>query len=309
MGNPIVSSDFTRLLDDVLTEVAESSAKFMDLKSMIPSLFMEASSDKAWEEFFEVGGVPDIQEFTGTIPYLAVAPGFHKKIEHREYAGGLQIERKLLDDKRYSVLEERTSGLMESAYRVREKKAARAWQYAFSTSFDFMTSEEGVAWCSNSHTTKSGVSTSSGFDNLNTTALSKTAVAAARLAMRRFKTDIGERFEVSDDLWLIVPDNLADTAEEIAGTIKGLDTGDGNINPQYGRYRVIPYLRLDDVDTNNWFMVDGQRLKKELIFYDRIKPEYKTDVDFDTYRGLQAVYMRISYGWKDWRSVLGSQVS
>ena len=81
MGNPIGSSDFTRLLDDVLTEVAESSAKYMDLKSMIPTLFEQIDSEKAWEEYFEVGGVPDIQEFTGTIPYLAIAPGFHKKIE------------------------------------------------------------------------------------------------------------------------------------------------------------------------------------------------------------------------------------
>jgi len=309
MGNPVVSSDFTRLLVDDLREVAESAKKFADLNSMIPQLFNVATSDSAWEEFFEVGGVPDIQEFTGAIPYLAIAPGFHKKIEHREYAGGLQIERKLLDDKKYGVLENRASGLMESAMRVREKKGARAWQYAFSIAFDFMTSEEGVAWCSNSHTTKSGVSTSTGFDNLNTTALSKTSVATARLNMRRFKTDIGERYEVSDNLALVVPDNLVDTAEEIAGTIKSLDTGDGNINPQYGRYKIIPYLRLDDVDTNNWFLVDMSRLKQELIFFDRIPAEYKTTIDFDTYRNLQAVYMRVSYGWKDWRSILGSQVS
>lgn len=309
MGNPIVSSDFTRLLDERLREVAESAKKFAELKSMIPRLFKVADSASAFEEFFEVGGVPDIQEFTGTINYLAVAPGFYKKIEHREYAGGLQIERKLLDDKKYGVLENRATELMQSAMRVREKKAARAWQYAFSTAFDYMTSEEGVAWCSNSHTTKSGVSTTTGFDNLGTTALSKTAVATARLAMRRFKTDIGERFEVSDNLALVVPDALADTAEEIVGTTKSLDTGDGNINTQYGRYEVISYLRLDDVDTNDWFLVDMDRLKKELIFFDRIPAEYKSTIDFDTYRSLQAVYMRLSYGFTDWRSVYGSQVS
>lgn len=246
------SSKFARLLDTRLREVAESRKEYMDLRSMLSRIYRMESSDSALEEFYEVGGVPDIAEFTGAINYLSVAPGYYKKIEHREYAGGLQIERKLLDDKKYAVLESRAEELMASAMRVREKKGARLLQYAFSTAFDYETSEEGVALCSNSHSTKSGVSTTTGFDNLNTTALSPTAVATARLNMRRFKTDIGERFEVSDNLALIVPDALADTAEQIVRTPKSLQTSDGDVNMQYGRYEVINYVRLDDVDTNNW---------------------------------------------------------
>ena len=45
------------------------------------------------------------------------------------------------------------------------------------------------------------------------------------------------------------------------------------------------------------------------MFFDRISPEYKTTIDFDTYMILQAIYMRISYGFTDWRSVFGHQVS
>lgn len=56
-------------------------------------------------------------------------------------------------------------------------------------------------------------------------------------------------------------------------------------------------------------LVDLDRIKKDFVFFDRIPAEYKTTIDFDTYRNLQAVYMRLSYGWLNWRGILGSQVS
>jgi len=201
-------------------------------------------SDSAWEEFYSVGAVPDIPEFNGKISYLGIAPGYHVKIEPKEYAGGIQAERKLIDDKKYSVLDNRAAGLMTAAQRTREKLGVRTFANAFSAAFDFMTSEEGVALCSSSHTTKAGTSTASGFDNAGTSALSKTSVAATRLLMRQFRNDISERIDMSDNLALIVPDNLADTAYEIVNTPKSLDTAEGNVNPQYKRHTVIPYLRL-----------------------------------------------------------------
>lgn len=309
MAHPLTSSAFRKLLDSRLTEVFEEDAKKAELASMIPRLFNEATSDSAWEEFFYVTGAPDVPEFHGKLAYLPIYPGWHKKIEHKEYAAGIAAERKLFDDNMYGVLEDNASKLARSSMRVREKKGARAFQYAFSTAFDYMTSEEGVALCSTSHTVKTGVSTTSGFNNLSTTALSKTAVATARIKMRQMKTDIGERFERGENWGLIVPDNLAETAFEIAMTPKSLDTGDGNVSFHYQRYEIIVYPRLDDVDSNNWFLIDLDNIKDSLIFYDRIRPDYENTVDFDTKQLLQSVYFRLSYGWKDWRWIDGSQVS
>lgn len=253
MANPLTSSQFVRLLDKRLREVSE--AKFKELPSMIPQLYRMLPSEGAFEEFYEIGSLPDIPEFSGKLEYISQSPGFYTKIEPKEYAGGVAFERKLLDDKKYAVMDGRAEMLAESAHRVQEKLGVRPFAYAFSSAFDFMTSEEGVSLCSSSHTTKSGTSISSGFDNSDTSALSKSSVAATRIAMRQFRNDISERIIIEPDT-LIVPDNLFDTALEITGTQKGLDNAEGNINPQYGRFKVIPYLRLDDYDTNNWFMVD-----------------------------------------------------
>lgn len=307
MGSPLDSAQFVRLLDKRLREVAED--KYSQLPTMIPKFFNVMTSESAWEEFYSVGGVPDIPEFNGKLTYLPIIPGWHKKVEHKEFAGGIVAERKLIDDKKYSVLENRAQKMMVAAQRTQEKQGVRVFAYSDSVAFDYMTSEEGVALVSSSHTTKAAVSTSSGFDNSGTTAISPTAVAATRIAMRKFRNDDGERIEVGDDLAIVCPDDLADRAEEIVGTQKSIDTGDGNINPQYGRYEVIPYMRLSDFDTNNWGMVWKSQMKEDLAWYDRIKPEPKNTVDFDTYQLKQAVYFRNSYMWKDWRWIYWHIVS
>ena len=107
----------------------------------------------------------------------------------------------------------------------------------------------------------------------------------------------------------MVPDALADYANEISGSSQKPDTANNNINPQYKRYTVIPYMRLDDTDTNDWYLVDLDSMKRNAAWFDRIPPEYKNTVDFDTYVFLQAVYGRFSMGWRDWRMIAKSTVS
>jgi len=313
MANPLTSSQFVRLLDNRLREVAEK--KFSELPSQIDTFYRMLPSSSAWEEFFEVGALPDIPEFSGKLEYLSASPGYHVKIEAKEFAGGVMFERKLLDDKKYNVLDDRVGMLAESAYRVREKYGVRPFAYAFSSSFDFMTSEENLSLCNDSHTTKSGTSTSSGFDNAGTSALSKTAVNATRILMRKFRNDISERIIIEPDT-LIVPDNLADTAYEIVGNTptgasSQLDSSSANntVEVNYRRFKVIPYMRLDDYDTNNWFMVDSKLMKRYLVWIDRIKSEFNNTIDFETFIVKHSAYFRIANGWLDWRFCFGHNVS
>lgn len=309
MGSPLDSSQFVRLLDARLREVSEGEKKYQELSSMIPPLFRILPSDSAWEEFYSIGAVPDIPEFNGMITYLSQSPGFVTRIEHKEWAGGLIAERKLLDDKKYAVLEDRAGSLMRSAMRTREKQAVRAFNNSFSASFDYQTSEENLSLCNDAHTTKSGTGTTPGFDNAGTTKFSKVSVVATRLLMRKFRNDISERIEISNNLALIVPDYLADDAYELVGSEKDSTSANNTVEMNYKRYQIIPYMRLDDNSTSNWFMVDMDAMKKDLIWMDRISPETKNTVDFETYQLKQAVYFRCSYGFTDWRWIYGHNVT
>lgn len=305
MANPLDSSSFVRLLDTRLREVDAFEAKYGELQSMIDTLFRILPSDAAWEEFYQMGATPDIPEFNGKLSSLAIYPGYHFKVEPKEYAACINAERKLIDDKKYKVLDNIAEGLMRSAYRTREKWAVRAFNNSFSSAFDFQTSEENLSLCNNAHLTKSQTSTSSGFDNLGTGTFSKTTVASTRLAMRLFRNDISERIEVSDNLALIVPDALADDAFELVKTQKGMDSAEGNVNMAYGRYKIIVYKRLDDNSTKKWWMVDMDAMKRDLMWIDRIKPEGKRTIDWDTYILRFANYSRFGYGFKDWRFIYG----
>jgi hypothetical protein len=206
-------------------------------------------------------------------------------------------------------MSDNTLDLMRSANRVKEKFGARTFQNAFSSAFDFMVSEEGKSLCSSTHLTKSGVSTTNGFNNTGTLAFNKTNVAATRVSMSQFRNSIGERIDVGNNLALVIPTNLGDAARELVETQVGLDTNEGNINVHHKRYQVIEYPRLDDTDSNNWFMVDMDLMKRDLLWIDRISPEKEVLVDFET-KGMKAsIYFRIAYGHKDWRWIKGHNVS
>lgn len=307
MGNPLDSSSYVRLMDKRLREVSEN--RYAELPKMRDTFFNVVNSDSAWEEFYSIGALPDIPEFTGKLTYLGISPGYHVKIEPKEFAGGVQSERKLHDDKKYPVLDNIARNLGESCDRVQEKSAVRLFTNSNSVAFDFMANEEGVSLCSSSHTTKSGTSTTTGFDNSGTSALSKTSVAATRIAMRQFRNDISERIEAGTKLALVVPTNLLDTAREITETPKGLDTVEGNINPLYNALQVIEYPRLDDTDSNNWWMVDFDKIKEAFVWLSRIMPEFKNVVDFETFTMKHSAYMRFAWGWKEWRTIYGQFVS
>ena len=306
MGNQIVSSQFTRLLDDRLKEVIRD--EFKDIEASIDTLYNRQTHDSAFAEYMEIGDVPDIPRFNGAMSYITFHPGFYTKIEPAEYGAAMQIERKLIDDDQYGVIKNKAGQIINSAARTMDKLAVRQISNSFSAAFDFQTSEEGVALCSNAHLTKSGASTSVGFDNLFTTAMNKTSVSAAYIALRRFRNDIGERVEIEPDT-LIVPDSLAQQAYEITQTPAGLYSGEGTKNYWQGKFRVVVLKRLDDTSTLNWWMVDSKKMKRFLAWLDRIKPETETVWDFETKAYKTSVYFRVGNGFLSWRWIGGSQVS
>jgi len=283
--------------------------QYDSLPERIADHFNVMTSDSAYEEFFEVSGVPDIPEFNGKLSFLPVSPGYHVKVEHKEYAGGLQFQRKLMDDKKYGVFDSRTESLTKALRRTRDKKGARIYANSDSAAFDYMSTEEGLSLANSSHTTKAGTSTSVGFDNAGSSALNKTSVAATRIIMKQFRSPISERIDMSENFALVLPDNLVDAALEINGTKNGLDSAEGNINPQAGRYKIMPYPRLDDTDSNNWHMVNLDLQKKCLFWFDRIKADTNFTVDFHTFMSMVSIYARWSYGFVDWRWIMSHIVS
>jgi len=305
MANPLTSPAFVKMLQEDLREVEDDARKYNDLNSKKEQIFdVITDSTRAWEEWTSISALGDIPSFNGRLTTLGLTPGYSTKIESKEYAAKTVASRKLFDDLKYDILTNLAKQLINSAYRVRDKNAVAIFGNATSTAFDFMPSqEEGVALASNSHTTKvQGVSTSSGFDNLGTTAFSATSVAATRILMRKFKQANGERIDTGDNYCLLIPDDLNFKAQELVKTRFELDSENNNVNMQYGLYQIINWLRLSDYSTTSWGMLDMSSMKDNFKWIQRADAETNNTVDFDTFALMTSVYERHAGGFIDWRS-------
>jgi hypothetical protein len=50
-------------------------------------------------------------------------------------------------------------------------------------------------------------------------------------------------------------------------------------------------------------------MKKYLLWIDRIKPEFSSQTDFETFAIKNSVYFRIANGFTEWRWIYGHAVS
>jgi len=239
----IVSEGFGYLLDPGLRKI------FMDEYSQ-PEGYREAlfgmeKSNKAVEYDLGIGGTGDLHEFDGTISYDDFRQQYRTSYTHKEWCKGMKIERKLVDDDLYSIINKRPQQLAMVARRTQEKHACSVFNSAFNTTV--FSGGDGQALCADAHTF---VGTSETNDNAGSTALSATAVEATRLLMRQF-TDETDNLLISRGDTLLVPPNLEETAWEIVNASGKMDTADNNPNFNKGKYKIIVWDYLSD--SNNWF--------------------------------------------------------
>lgn len=295
----VTSEGFGYLLDPGLRKI------FMDEFSLPEgqreNLFGVEKSSKAVEYDLGIGGTGDLVEFDGTISYDEFKQQYRVSYTHKEWVKGMKIERKLVDDDLYSIINKRPQQLALVAKRTQEKHAASVFNNAFSTSI--FAGGDGLSLCNSAHTY---VGTDTTVGNTGTTALSATAVEATRLYMRQF-TDETDNLMIASGDTLVVPPNLEETAWEICNATGKLDTGDNNPNFHKGKYKIVVWDYL--TDTNNWFMLDSRMSKMYLKWFQRIPTEFNKDKDFDTYVSKWSVYSRYSYGFSGWSFIYGQNVA
>jgi|19_taG_2_1085344.scaffolds.fasta_scaffold00768_10 hypothetical protein len=298
----IQSEEFNLLLEAKMREVVEEEAKYADIDSMIPKIFGKGSSDRAFEEYFQISGVRDAAPWGGKFVTKKQYPGYTSKVIFQRFANRLEIDPALIEDKQYPVLMQQARDLRNSYDRKKEKMGVNIFSNATSAAFDFQESEEGLSWANSAHLTKvPSVSTASGFSNTGTSALDPTSLAAARISLMRLRDSMGNLINTRDSLAIVAPITLSDTVDEIIGTDRGLYTDEGTINVHKGQYSSIPWVLLDDSSTTDWTLIRVNQTKKDLLWFDRIEPQYMAHIDKDTLSSVHSIHGRFGYLFKDWR--------
>lgn len=296
----VSSENYGYLLDPGLRKIFVDEYAMPDGK--MDRLFSIQKSNKAVEYDYGIGGIGDLQEFTGTIPYTEFEGQYRISYTHKEWVNGMKVERKLVDDDLYNIINKRPQQLAVGAKRTREKHGCSIFNNAFNTGV--FVGGDGYALCASAHTWEGTTTTQS---NVGTSALSTTSLATARLAMRNFLDDTDNLLTAKGDT-LVVPPELEQTAYEITKTPEVPYSADNTVNfIKAQNYNVIVWDYL--TDTNNWFLVDSKYAKMFLLWFDRIPTEFNKDKDFDTYVAKWSVYTRYSYGFSGWTWIYGGNVS
>lgn len=308
---PNRSSQWAELLTPQLTEAFMIG--FSDdgrRQSMIPALFGVRNSQRAFEQHLGVGVLGSSGwnfEDTGRVQYDERNKGFLSTFTPKEFAKGHIVQRKLVDDNLTDIAFDDANSLGDSAFRLREKSAADVFANAFTTGTDSLgfpiTGPDAVALCG-AHPRSADDSTTQA--NNGTSALSTSAVSSTRITMSRFTDDRGDLMNLMPDR-LLVPPELEDTAATITGSALDPTSANNAINPQT-RFSSVSWHYL--TDTNNWFMYDSGRMKRSLLWYERIPVEYRIgDLDRDTQQFKGTSYMRFSRYWRDPLFLFGHAVA
>lgn len=298
-------ADFGALLEPKLRKVFYET--YEEVPEQYTKLFNVKTSDKAQETDFHLGAMSAWDEFgkditqgstTGvtampSVSYTKIKAGQTVVYTHKEFAKGYMVERKFMDDEMYGVIEKMTKDLARAGRNKVETDAITVFNNAFTT-----VGYDTKALCASDHPLIDSVKTCS---NLITGALSDVSLKKALEMGRKQLDEAGKIINLKFDT-LIIPPALEFTAIELMKSTQKVDSDFNNINPLEGRFKIVVNDYLTSATA--WFVQDSKR--HELNFFWRVKPEFKKEKDFDTYVTKYAGYMRYSYGYSDFRGIIGS---
>lgn len=281
---------FKKIFDDAFTE-----------KEMVfPKIFSVQESSKQDEKVSGVTGFGLLQQ-TGEgspIDYEDPVQMYDTRFVHLKYTKGFKVSEELVEDDQYNVIKGKPAQLGRAARRTAENSAANIFNRAFSQSY---VGGDAYPLISTTHPRSDGGSSQSNASSTGIT-LTEANVETARIAARQQLDDKGMRIQTMPDT-IVVPVDLEKDAMIIANSTMRPGSADNDINVYKGKFTVIPW---DYITLNNtmWFMLDSTQHK--LMWFWRVRPEFKQDSAFDTGMALFKTRTRFSNGFADWRGTWGS---
>ena len=310
IGNKVhQEANFGKLLEPGLRKLFYET--FDEVPEQYSKIFHVKNSKKAREVDYGLGAMPIWAEFgtainknlTGTavttnemptVPYVTIPAGLERIYVHKEFAQGFMVERKMVDDEQYGVIEKMPKDLARAGRYKVEMDAVSLLKNGFT--------ENGYdnkpLFAKDHPLLKSGETCS----NLIEGELNQENLQKAILAMRSIKDEAGKKVVFKADT-LVVPPALEFKAIELLNSVNAPDTELNNVNSIRGKLKIVVMEFLES-DTA-WFVMDSTR--HELNFFWRVRPEFKREEDFDTLVAKYRGYMRYSYGYSDWRGIVGSK--
>lgn len=297
------SAGFTELtdLDPVLAEIF-----FQKYRQITPMLLNQIigvrSSQKAKETTQRVGSFGDPQPWEGQVHYDDANPDYQIEWSHEQLTLGFKVEKTLLEDNQYQGIFDSAGNLGQSFNRKVVKDEASIFNNAFTAGAT--AGYDGVALVSASHPqSKTDATTVS--NTMGTAALTEANLESAIVQLEGLGDDRGEE-TVAIATHLVVGRAQRMKALKLTGSTLEPESGNNAINTHTSLTPVVHPL----ITGNKWFVVDAPMALMSMLWWWRLQAQF--DADDDKGKTLIRSYygrMRYSFGWQDWRWLVGSNAS
>ena len=304
--NTHVSENFGKLLYPGLRKIFFET--YDEIPEQFPKIFNVETSNSATETDHGMGAFGDWTERTdelSPVAYAKIKDGGEVMYKHKAFTKGFMISRELNDDEKYGQMKKMAKALARAGRAKVEKDAITVLTKGFKDDEGAFKGRDKLPLFHDKHTL---VDSSKTCSNLMTGPLNETNLKKAIQMMASQLDEAGNLIQMKATK-LIVPPALEDTALRLlhSAQLPGTELNDTN---EYLKNRlqvvVMDYLGATAGGSDTaWFLQDGTR--HELNFFWRVKPEFKNEEDFDTFVAKYRGYMRYSYGFSDWRGMVGSK--
>lgn len=289
-------------VDPVLTDI------FFDHYNAIPDitsdLFAVRGSSKAKETDDRIGGFSDPIDFdtVGSVPYDTASNDYQIEYSHTHFVRGFQITQVMLEDMQYDNIFQNAANMGTAFARKRAKDAMSVFNNAFTAGAS--AGYDAVALCSASHPRSQADATA--VSNTLTLALNSANLETAITTLQGVGDDLGEEINVMPNI-LLVPRALRKTALELTESEYTPGSANNAVNVHAGMQTLVSgYL----TDSNAWFVIDSNMAKQGYLkWFNRVMTAFAAEDSFDSLIRKFRGRMRYSYGWSDWRWLIGSNPS
>ena len=304
-SNTHVSENFGKLLYPGLRKIFFET--YSELPEQFTKIYNVQTSNSATETDYGLGAFGDWTERSdelSPVEYAKISESGEVTYTHKAFTKGFMISRELNDDEKYGQMKKMAKALARAGRAKVEKDAIQVLTKGFQgTSGAFKGRDEKELF----HTAHNLVNSSKTCSNMMTEELSEESLKKAIQMMASQLDEAGNLIQMKATK-LIVPPALEDTALRLLHSTQLPGTNHNDTN-EYLKDRlsvvVMDYLATTAGGNDKfWFLQDGNR--HELNFFWRVKPEFKHEEDFDTFVAKYRGYMRYSYGFSDWRGMVGS---
>lgn len=306
-SNTHVSESFSKLLYPGLRKVFFEA--YDEIPEQFPKIFNVETSNSATETDHGMGAFGDWVERTSevdNVAYAKISDGGDVTYTHKAFTKGFMIGRELYDDQKYKQMVKMPKALARAGRAKVEKDAITVLTKGFKGDPGAFKGRDGKELFHDQHDL---VDSSKKCSNLMVGELNRENLKTALKMMRTQLDEAGNLIQMKATK-LIVPPALEDEARRLLHStqVSGTELNDTNeyLKSAGLEIVVLDYLGEEAGGSDTmWFLQDGSR--HELNFFWRVKPEFKNEEDFDTFVAKYRGYMRYSFGFSDWRGMVGSK--